>query len=83
MPFGRWLVVAPALRKGEAVVDAWIDFQLSAIAGLIEQRLQFRNHRQRCKFVMFGAGDIEFTFGFSQGQMRAFLIFADQPRAIE
>jgi hypothetical protein len=32
---------------------------------------------------MFGAGDIEFTFGFSQGQMRAFLIFADQPRAIE
>src|SRR4249920_3614593 len=79
MPFGGRLVVTPALREGEAVVDAHLDLELARIARLVEQPLQFLHHVGRREFVVLGAGDVEFTLGLGEREMRAFDGVADQP----
>ena len=47
MAFRRWLIVAPALRKGEPVMDLGLHLQLAWIAQFVKQALQFFYHEQR------------------------------------
>jgi hypothetical protein len=61
MALGRRLVIAPTLRKGEPVMHARVHLDLTSHTGLVEQALQFLNHRQWCERVMLSAGDIEFS----------------------
>src|SRR5262245_44881638 len=56
---GGGLVVAPALREGEAVMDAGLDLELASVARLVEQRLQLLHHVGRRELVVLGAGDVE------------------------
>jgi hypothetical protein len=61
-----WLVVAPALWKGEAVVDTGIKFDFADRSRNLKQRTQLLDHWQRRQIVVLGAGDIEFAFGLCQ-----------------
>ena len=59
MTFGGGLVVAPALRKREAVVNAGVQLNLALAAGGGEQSPQLLHHRQRRELIVFGAGDVQ------------------------
>src|SRR3984893_2223666 len=67
MPLGSRLVVAPALRKGEAVVDPGIEFELARGAGPFEQRLKLLDHRQGREIVVLCAGDVNLALDFAEG----------------
>jgi hypothetical protein len=45
MALGRRLVIAPTLRKGEAVMHASVQLDLTSPASLCEEALQFFDHR--------------------------------------
>src|SRR3954454_11382964 len=66
VPFRRRLVVAPALRKGEAVMDARIELDLAGHAGFFEQPAKLLHHRQRREVIVLGAGDVELALGPAQ-----------------
>ena len=83
MPLGRRFVIAPALWKGETVMDVRMDLQLSPVPGGLEELTQVLNHVQRRQLVMLGAGDVQLPLGLAQRQVRAFLVLADQPGAVE
>src|SRR5882724_13307612 len=80
---GGRLVVAPALREGETVMDTHLDFELAGIARLVEQRLQLLDHVGRRQLIVLGARDVELSLRFPERQMRAFHGIAHQPGAIE
>ena len=61
MALCRRLVIAPTLRKGEAVMHARVQLDLASHAGLCEEASQFFDHRQWRERVMLGAGNIEFA----------------------
>src|SRR6267154_6221978 len=83
MAFGGWLVVTPALREGEAVMDGHLDLELARIARLVEQRLQLLHHVGRRELIVLGAGDIEFALGFGEVEMRTLNRVTHQPGAVE
>src|SRR6476469_11229717 len=83
MTLGGRLVVAPALREGEAVVDAHLDFELTAIARFVEQRLELLDHVRRRQLIVLGARDVELALRFAEREMRAFDRVANQPRSVE
>ena len=60
------LVVAPALREGEAVMDAGIELDLAGGAGPAKQAAQFLDHRQGREFVMLCAGDVKLALDLAQ-----------------
>src|ERR1700722_11316468 len=66
MSFRGWLVVTPALREGEAVVDGGIHLQLTRIGGTFEQAAQLLDQRRGGQLVMLRATDVELAFGFPQ-----------------
>src|SRR6516164_9639989 len=65
-PLRGRLVVAPALRESEAVMDAGVEFDLAGGTRAAKQGAQFLDHRQRRQRVVLGAGDVEFTFDLAQ-----------------
>ena len=83
MPLRSRLVVAPALREGEAMMDAGIEFDLAAGACSLKQCAQLLDHRQRRERVVLGARDVEFSLDLSQREMWAFLRIADEPSAVK
>ena len=56
---GRF-VVTPAMREGEAVMDAAVELDLAGGTRSAKQSAQFLDHRQRRQRVVLGAGDVEF-----------------------
>jgi hypothetical protein len=66
MAFCGLLFIAPALRKGEAVMHPGVHLDLAGNACQCEQTLQFLDHWQRCEIVMFGTGNIELAFDLAQ-----------------
>src|SRR5215467_6323910 len=60
------LVVTPALREGETVVDTGIQFDLSGGPGPRKQRAELLDHRQRRQLVVLGAGNVEFALHLAQ-----------------
>src|SRR5262249_9498724 len=83
MPLGRGLVVAPALREGEAVMDTGMELDLARGARLLEKPAQLLDHGQGRELVVLGAGDVELAPALAQRQMRALDGVADQPGAVE
>src|SRR5438309_2998667 len=77
------LVVTPPLRKGETVMNSWIEFDLTGSAGPPEQGAQLLDHRQRRQVVVLGTSNKELTFDLAQRQMRALLSLADKPGPVE
>ena len=76
------LVVAPALRESETVMDAGVELDLAAGISLSKQHSELLDHRQRCQIVVLGAGDVEFRFCPAQREMWAFVGVADEPCAV-
>ena len=66
MALGGGLVVAPALREGEAMMDAGVQLDLAGGAGPSEQAAQFLDHRQWRELVMLGAADVELALDLAQ-----------------
>ena len=66
VPLGGRLVEAPAQRDGEAVMDAGVELDLADGARTTKQRPQLLDHRQGGQRVVFGAGDVEFSFDLAQ-----------------
>src|SRR3984893_2646882 len=66
MPLRCGLVVAPALREGEAVMDAGVELDLTDGPGVPEQHTESLHHRQGCEIVMLGTGYVEFTLDLAQ-----------------
>ena len=66
MPLGCGFVVAPALREGEAVMDAGVELDLTSGPGVPEQHTESLHHRQGCQIVMLGTGYVEFTLDLAQ-----------------
>jgi hypothetical protein len=81
MPLCRRLVIAPALRKGEAVMHPRIELDLPGHAGQGKHALQFLDHGERREFVMLGTGNIQLTLHMAQGAMRTLLRLADESRS--
>ena len=73
MPLRSRFVVAPALREGETVMDAGVEFDLTGGAGPPEQGTELFDHRQRRRIVVRGAGYLEIAFDLAQREMRALL----------
>jgi hypothetical protein len=83
MALGRRLVIAPTLRKGEAVRHARVELDRTGHTGLGEEALQCLDHGQRCERVMLGAGHRALALHLAQRALRALLRLADQPRGVQ
>jgi hypothetical protein len=66
VPLGGRLVVAPAPREGETVMDAGIEFDLTGGAGPPEYGAEFFDHRQRRQIIVLGASYVELAFDLAQ-----------------
>jgi len=66
MPLRGRLVVAPAFREGETVMDPGVELDLARRACPLKQNAQLIDHRRRCQLVVLGAGDVEFTLDLPQ-----------------
>ena len=55
MTLGGGLIVDLAFWKREAVMNAWMNFELTEVSRFIKQRLQLINHWQRCQVIELSA----------------------------
>ena len=66
MPLRGRLVVAPALREREAVMDPWVELDLTRRARPLKQSAQLIDHRQGRQLVVVGTGNVEFPLDLAQ-----------------
>src|SRR5882757_11451522 len=81
MPLGGVAVVDRALREGEAVMGAGIEFDL--VFGPLHAFLHLLDDLRRRIDVGFGATEIEFGLGLARGKMRTVGLVGRQLHAVD